>query len=241
MKVTANIATYPPRKESLKKMLQSIEGQFDEVRVFMNGYSEKEMKEFCDSYYSKGVIVKGVVNVQGIDKADNGKFWALGMDSIIQEPEIYCTLDDDLIYPPDYRKTIEAYIENYGCIISFHGRQLLGEGLHYYRGHRSFTCLGDVQSDEKIDVPGTGVTAFSTEYFHPKGLTDSKDLRMSDLVFALEAAKQGKQIGVIHHEKGWIKHIDNKETIYETESRNGIKRQNEIADEIFKLNHGGSL
>jgi hypothetical protein len=97
--------------------------------------------------------------------------------------------------------------------------------------------LDHVQSDEKIDAPGTGVTAFSTEYFHPKGLADSKDLRMSDLVFGLEAANQGKQIGVIHHEKGWIQNINNKETIFETENRNGIKRQNEIADEIFRLNY----
>ena len=29
MKITANIATYAPRRQSLLKMLKSIEGQFD--------------------------------------------------------------------------------------------------------------------------------------------------------------------------------------------------------------------
>jgi hypothetical protein len=210
MKITANIATYPPRKESLKRMLQSIEGQFDIVRIHYN-----EPHRFPDL-------------------ADNGKFYALDK---ITEPEIYFCLDDDLIYPPDYVAYTLAAIKKYGCIVSHHGRRLLGEGHHYYKGHTVFTCLGHVQTDEEVDVPGSGCMAFDTRYFHPKGLADSPDLRMADLVFGLEAAKQKKQIGVLAHATGWIKHIDNRETIYETESRNGIKRQNEIADEIYRLNY----
>lgn len=231
MKVTANIATYPPRKESLKKMLKSIEGQFDEVRVFMNGYTEKEMQEFSDAHN-----ITGIINVKGIDRADNGKFCSL--DLRVDEPEYYFTLDDDLIYPADYVEKTIAAIKEFGCIITHHGRQLLGEGRHYYKGHRAFKCLDHVQDNEIVDVPGTGVTAFDTRYFHPKGLVDSPDLRMSDLVFGLEAAKQNKQIGIVSHAQGWIKHINNRETIYETEIRNGIKRQNEIADEIYRLRNG---
>lgn len=231
MKVTANIATYPPRKESLKKMLESIAGQFDEVRVWFN-YQPSSLES---SYYNS-IGIRVMVGF-GKDLTDNGKFHAL---DIITEPEIYCTLDDDLIYPPDYRRRIEYYMEIYGGIISFHGRQLLGTGRNYYKGHRNFLCLGDVHNDEVIDVPGTGVMAFDTTYFHPKGLAHSEDKRMSDLVFALEAAKQGKQIAVINHKTGWIKHINNKETIYETETRNGIGRQNEIADEIYKLRYGNN-
>ena len=153
----------------------------------------------------------------------------------ITEPEIYFCLDDDLIYPPDYVAYTLAAIKKYGCIVSHHGRRILGEGLHYYKGNAVFTCLGHIQTDEQIDVAGSGVCAFDTRFFHPKGLATSKDLRMSDLVLSLEAAKQQKQIGVVKHAAGWIKHIDNKETIYVTETNNGIKRQNEIADEIYKL------
>ncbi len=229
MKVTGNLATYPPRKESLKRMLKSIEGQFDEVRICFNGYYESERKIWTDCENEKH-LYPGI----GVDRADNGKFYGL---NYIEEPEIYFTLDDDLIYPPDYAAYTLAAIKKYGCIVSHHGRRLLGEGHHYYKGHTVFTCLGHVQEDEQIDVPGSGCMAFDTRFFHPKGLADSPDLRMADLVFALEAAKQQKQIGVIKHATGWIKHIDNKETIYETETRNGIKRQNEIADEIYRLNY----
>lgn len=227
MITSLNVATYPPRRESLIKTLKSVVDQFDLVRVCCNGYSW-EMIDKLPQYHNV------TYHVMKWDKADNAKFHPLDW---IDKPELFCCGDDDLIYPPDYRQKIEVAIKEFGCIVSYHGRQLLGEGLNYYKGHRSFTCLGSVSEDEMIDVPGTGVMGFDTRYFHPKGLADAKDLRMADLVFGLEAAKQGKQIGVLKHAAGWIKHINNKETIYETESRNGIKRQNEIADEIYRLRH----
>lgn len=209
MKISANIATYKPRKESLKRAIESISNQVDVVRVYDNEVMP--------------------------DLKDNGKFHAL---DLITEPEIYLTCDDDLIYPPDYVKRIVEAIERYKCIVSFHGRQLLGMGLDYYKGHKSFHCLHGVIHDEMVDVVGTGVCGFDTRYFHPKGLAYSPDKKMSDLIFSLEAAKHGKQMGVITHAPNWIKHIDNKETIFETESVKGTPRQNQIANEIFELRYG---
>ena len=238
MKITANIATYPPRKESLKRMLESIAGQFDEVRVCFNEYKNQDEiynfgHWFTDTYATSFVICWPVENL-----TDNGKFY--GLDRIT-EPEYYFTLDDDLIYPPDYvEKTLEA-LKVYGCIVSHHGRRLLGTGLNYYKGHKAFRCLDEIKEAERIDVPGTGVMAFDTRYFHPKGLAHDPRQRMSDLIFAEAAAKAGKQIGVLPHPLGWIKHINNKETIYETETRNGIQVQNGIADEIYKMNYGSDL
>jgi len=209
MLITANIATYKPRVESLKRMLESIENQFDVINVYDNEVMP--------------------------NLTDNGKFIRL---ETITEPEYYFTLDDDLIYPPDYvSKTIEA-IEKYGCIITHHGRQLQGTFLDYYTMHKTFRCLNDVHSAEIVDVCGTGVTAFRTDYFHPKGLAFDKRLRMSDLIFSLEASKQKKTIGVVPHECGWIKPIMNKESIFDTESLKGNAVQNGIANEIYLLNHG---
>lgn len=224
MKVSANIATYPPRFESLKQTVESIYNQFDIIRIWLNKYSDippvlpdperKIVFFFSDNLY------------------DNGKFYGL---EIVSEDEIYFTLDDDLIYPSDYvNKTIEA-IEKFGCIVTYHGRALMGSGLYYYKGHRAYRCLDKVDSNVVIDVAGTGVTAFDTRYFHPKGLSLSKDVRMSDLIFSLEAAKQNKTIGLLAHEAGWIKHIHNEETIYQTESKLGANRQREIADEIYRI------
>lgn len=228
MIITANIATYPARAESLKRMLKSIEGQFDEVRICFNE---------CFDLPSKGRQTNAEYELHHTPSenlTDNGKFVFL---ENIEEPEYYFTLDDDLIYPPDYvNRTIKA-LQMYGGIITHHGRILNGLDLDYYYAHQIYPCLQDVHTTVKLDVCGTGVTAFDTRNFHPKGLAHSKDKRMSDLIFSLEAAKQNKQIGIIPHKTGWIKAIDNKETIHDTETRNGYGRQNQIANEIWKLRY----
>lgn len=167
------------------------------------------------------------------DLTDNGKFWGL---SQIKEPCYYFTCDDDLKYPPNYiQKTIEA-IEKHKCIITHHGRVLQGLDRSYYTGHKSVRCLSDNLETIQLHVPGTGVTAFRTDYFNPKNLHKAKDKKMSDIVFGLEAAKQGKKIMTIPHTRNWIKQlpIDHSTSIHTTESKNQ-SRQIELANEIFTI------
>ncbi len=168
-----------------------------------------------------------------VNLTDNGKFFGLTKQS---EHCYYFTCDDDLIYPPSYIPDMIAKIEEHKCIVSHHGRILTREGIPYYKGHKSFRCLNDVAKDELIDVPGTGCMAFDTEYFNPTDLWKAPDLRMSDLIFALEAKKQGKEIMVLKHSTGYITHstaINLKDTIWAKEQ--GNNRQTEIADQIYKL------
>lgn len=175
-------------------------------------------------------------NNKAYDLTDNGKFWGL---TIQDEPCYYLTCDDDLLYPENYVKNLTDAIDRLGTIVTHHGRKLKGKDLSYYRGHESFRCLDAVYFEGNIDVAGTGVTGFRTDYFNPVGLHLAEDKRMSDLVFSLEAAKQGKEITVLRHGAGWIKHlpIDLSRTIHAQDSRNE-KRHIEIANEIYNLKHG---
>lgn len=171
------------------------------------------------------------------DLTDNGKFFGL---SLIDEPVYYFSCDDDLLYSVDYiEKTIQA-IQTHQCIVSYNGRKLVPAqvGKSYYKGHKAYACLHNYPKTEEIDVCGTGVTAFSTEYFHPHNLHLATDKKMSDLVFSLEAAKQGKRIMHIGHEGGWIKQIPIpiEKTIYGTEHKNE-SRQVELASEIFNIKY----
>lgn len=201
------MATFKGREVAVKKAIESLIHQVDEVILYDNE--------------------------QNPNLYDNGKFYGLTMQN---EPCYYFTCDDDLEYPPNYvERTIEA-IEKYKCIITHHGRLLKGLDLSYYRGHTGFRCLDAVSFDGLIDVCGTGVTAFRTDYFNPVGLHNSEDVKMSDLVFSLEAKKQNKDIRIIPHAQGWIKHlpINFSNTIHATESRKEL-RQIQIANEIWKL------
>ena len=209
MKVIAGIATYNNRV-SIERTLDSIVNQFDEINVYDN-------------------------EIEEVNLTDNGKFQSLKDYS---EPIYFFSLDDDLIYPPDYvNRTLEA-IEKHKSIVTYHGRRLKGLNRSYYRGHSAFSCLRSFVQTTPIDVPGTGCTAFRTDYFNPTEIYRSEDKRMSDLVFALEAAKQGKRIMHIGHQGDWIKYIEQPKgtTIYEMESGNAI-RQQQIANEIWRLKY----
>ena len=208
MKVVVGIATTGTRDESLAKTIDSLKGQVDEIRIYDN-------------------------SKERIDLTDNGKFYFL---AYYKDPVYYFSCDDDIIYPPDYvYKTIEA-IEKHKCIVTYHGRILRGLNRNYYRGHSSFACLHNYPQTMELDVAGTGVTAFRTDYFNPTEIYKADEKRMSDLVFSLEAAKQGKKIIHIGHEAKWIRYIEQPKgtTIYEQEV-NSQTKQIELANKIWLI------
>lgn len=207
MKKIIAIATFKGREKYLKKAVQSLVGQADEIRIYDN---EKRF----------------------IDLTDNGKFYFLHE---YKEPIYYFTCDDDLLYPPTYIQDMVEAIDRTGTIVTHHGRKLLGFDRSYYREHKAYQCLSSNTYEGLIDVAGTGVAGFRTDYFNPD-IWASSDKRMSDLVFSLEAARQGKKITLLKHEKGYIKYLNVpvNQTIHGQESRRET-RQIEIANEIFRI------
>ena len=213
--ITANLATIKSRRYTLQGVIDSLKDQVDTVRVYANDYIPE---------------VRDAEVYTGEDYTDNSKFYWLP-----KSEGIYLSCDDDLIYPPDYVETILEGMRKYpGCWITFHGRKLLGYGLDYYRGHLVYRCLGDVAGDYELDVPGTGVSAFNTKDFK-FDMRQWEYKRMSDIMAGQEIAKRKKKIICLHHEAGWIKHLENKSTIYHEEI--GKPAQNQQADLIYEMRY----
>ncbi len=207
MQIVVGIATFKGRERYLERTIESLKGQCHKIVVYNNEIND--------------------------DLTDNGKFFGLKGE---RKKCYYFTCDDDIIYPPDYvQKTINA-IEEHKCIITYHGRILLGKNLNYYRNHKAFRCLNHEPKDVEIDVAGTGVCAFRTDYFKPVNLCDSEHQKMSDVIFSLEAAKQGKRIMMINHRANWIKdqRVPANQTIHGTEM-NRCETQTKLANEIWKI------
>lgn len=207
MRRVVGIATMKGREQSLKQVIKLLENQVDDIIIYDNAINP--------------------------DLTDNGKFYGLTMK---KQPCYYFTCDDDLHYPHDYiARTIDA-IEEHKCIITHHGRILVKENVSYYRGHVAFRCLDAIYTTTQLDVAGTGVTGFRTDYFNPDHLAFVSDQKMSDLVFSLEAMRKGKKIMTIPHATGWIKHlpIDHSKTIHAEMSRKET-RLIEIANEIYRI------
>lgn len=207
MKVVANIATFKGREKYLEKTIESLKNQVDIINIYDNEINP--------------------------DLTDNGKFYFLQK---YKEPVYYLTCDDDIIYPPTYAEDMVKAIKECKSIVTHHGRKLQRKGVSYYRGHIAYACTKLVNKKRIIDVAGTGVTGFSTEYFNPVNLYKSNDKKMSDLVFSLEARKQKKIITLLPHRAGYIiaQPIPREQTIYGNHCNND-ERQSILADEIQSL------
>ena len=213
MKVVIGIATTGDRDEYLEKTLESLRNQDTELDVSIRVYDNSHV--FCEDY------------------TDNAKFYFLAQET---KPVYYFSCDDDIIYPSDYvSKTVKA-IEEHQCIVSYHGRILRGLDVSYYHGHTALACKHNFPQTLELDVVGTGVTAWKTSFFNPVDIYKAEDKCMSDLVFSLEATKQGKKIMHIGHPAKWIvpQDLPKGTTIYEQHHRK-CERQTEIANEIWLL------
>lgn len=185
MRVTANIATQPKRFLNLLMTLDSIKGQFDEIRIYLNGY--KEVPEELKSY----------TTFIGKDLTDNGKmFWSNN------ENEYYFSIDDDIIYPEDYVEKTIPHIKN--RIVTYHGKKTIGLGQSYYNSHISYKFFQDLDIEKVVEIGGTGVMAFNTNVFKPT-LWSSPIKKMCDLVIGLEAALYNIPIVCLPHTETWIK------------------------------------
>jgi hypothetical protein len=208
MKIIVGMATTNERARFAETAVESLVHQADEIIVYNNSN-------------------------EAHDYTDNAKFHAL---TLFNEPVYYFSCDDDILYPSDYVSTMVEAIERTRTIVTHHGRELLGLDRNYYRRHKGFRCLDENNTEQIIDVAGTGVTAFRTDYFNPTEIYKAKDKRMSDLVFSLAAAQQGKQITILKHTKNWLKDLRVPQglSIHFMERRN--TRQNELANEIYNVN-----
>ena len=209
-KVIVGMATMAGREKYLDMAVNSLQRQVDEIIIY-------------DNKDKPGLT-------------DNGKFYGL---TEFSEPVYYLSCDDDLIYPPNYASDMVQAIRRTGTIVTHHGRKLSGLGKDYYHDHECFRCLTSNNIEQTIDVAGTGVTGFYTGYFNPVGIHKTKDKRMSDLIFSLEAAKQNKIITLLKRPFGYIKEagVPYFQTIAGQDSGKAT-RQIEIADEIIKTKAG---
>lgn len=213
MKVVAGMATFARRDRV--QAIASMQCQVDRLHLYDNA-------------------------VEPFDLTDLGKFHGL---KCFDKPVYYFSCDDDIIYPPDYVAKMIKWIEHFdgNSIVTSHGRKLKGPGRHYYNDHQQFNCKSFVNGVHRIDVAGTGVTAFRTDKFNPVEVLSSSDRRMADLVFSLEAARAGFPIHVVPHRSGYFKTLNVPQhlTCFGMESKNPV-RQGELADQIYELNYGNS-
>lgn len=192
--VIASLATMPSRTEVLREAFSSIYWQVDEVHVFLNNF--EEVPEFLNLprvtlYRSQDYR----------DYKDVGKFFPL--TSV--EKGILFTVDDDILYPPDYVSRMLSYLAavNYKAVIGVHGFQLPRFPKSFF-DRRAFHFRSRLDYVALASVLGTGTTAFSIEEVLLT-LEDFPSYGMADVHFATFMKKRHIPALLIPREAEWLK------------------------------------
>lgn len=94
---------------------------------------------------------------------------------------------------------------------------------------------GAQDKDMFVDICGTGVCGFSTRYFNPTEIYKSEYKRMSDLVFSLEAKRQGKKIICASRKQNWLIQQEVNGGIMQSFGNTKQEQQIELAKLIYEL------
>ena len=226
-KITATMATFKARIESLKDSVNSIINQVDELWVYINDYTEVPSFLINDK-----ITVFIGAKCDGDIKA-KGKFY--NSDKI---SGYHCTVDDDLIYPNDYIETYLNKIKQYDnkVIITALGKITKPNSKNYYNDISfSYHYQRLVLNDYSVHIGGTGVMMYHTDNFKPnydKILSGS----YVDLFIGIQAQEQKVPTIVLKHGFNWIisnpKEAKNlKVSLFNTGNLNH-KKQTEIMNSV---------
>jgi hypothetical protein len=146
-------------------------------------------------------------------KGDGVKFYGL------QNIEGYIfTCDDDLLYPPDYVKTMTAKLREYDnkVILTNHGRIMNPKPVKnsYTDRKAAFHCLKEETQETYLDIGGTGAMAWHSDYFFPDVEKIVKK-NMADIWIAKFAHEQGCKILLNPHKEEWIRYLHPSWTIWD--------------------------
>lgn len=203
--VRAGMASVPARVDQLALAVRSIVEQVDALHVYLNGYDE------VPAFLNHPKIHVSRSQDHG-DLRDTGKFWSLRC----ADYDYYFSLDDDIVYPPNYVSTLVAKIEQYErkAVVGVHGADLLPEVTSYIRDRDVVHCLMANESDRAVDIIGTGTAAFHKDTLKI-GLEDFQMHGMTDVWFSLAAFHQRVPCIAVQRRANWLMVLEVADTLYE--------------------------
>ena len=216
--ITASLCTIPERIESLKLTVNSLIPQVDRLVMIFNEYNPTCLTSY--NYRPSNPRIDHVT--MSNDMTDANKFFN------IENVEGYVIIcDDDLQYPPDYVAKMIAGVDKYKCVVSLHGRTMKKPFRDFYHIERNYRCLGTVLNDVEVDICGSGVMAYHTDFFKLK-YSDFELPNMADVFVSKIAHQQKVKMMVLQHREGYLKHTNHAETIFRIENDKKFVRQTEI-------------
>ena len=232
-KIYANMATIPKRIPLLETVVNCIIPQVDHLNIYLNNF--EEVPWFLN--HEKITVVRS--QDEG-DRGDAGKFfWADKVQGY------YFTIDDDIIYPPDYVEKLKEALDKRGkkCAVGVHGEMYPDVIRHWTKDRiKTYHFYYENQKDTPVHVLGTGCAAFHTEKLQVKP-EDFKTPNMADVWFTLICARNLFYRVVVAHQRGWLNilHLPMEETLwgktvqFENDNPDKYSKEVEVIQECLPL------
>ena len=194
--IFVSLASVPRRIGTLRRTVESLLPQVDRLCVYLNGYSA------VPDFLEHEKITVGRSQQTG-DHGDAGKFW---WSNKLPQPSYRLSVDDDLLYPPDYCATLVRKIDQLRlrAVVGVHGVVLPENvGGKYYGNRKVYPCLGNLAYDTAVHVLGTGALAYHTSTVTVRP-SDFRRPNMADIWFGILAKRQKVPMICIAHARGWL-------------------------------------
>lgn len=238
--ITASLATIPSRRHTLKNVVARLLPQVDKLNVYLNetpkvvgGDGYPNLPDFLKHPKIEAVWSR---DTEFGDQGDAGKFYWSGT---IRGWHI--VVDDDVLYPPDFVKTLVEGAERYGrrCAVGFHGATLTEPFRSYYKCREVKHFALEVRRDTPVHILASNSLCYhsSTIKVHRD---DFKHPNMGDIWFGLLAQQQRIPLITLKHVKGWM--VDDTSTradsiyAHSTKKRQSQKNTADVQTRVVQQN-----
>jgi len=193
-KIYALMTTIPQRINNLRRVVDTIYEQVDEVRMVFNDFTA-----IPDWVKDRKKIIP-FLNTP--DKYTSNSVW-LAMGGV---NGYVFTCDDDIIFPPDYVSTLIPKIKEYNnkAIITLYGEIAKRPFTRYNKGRYAIGFFWKSDRDREMDIAGAGCSLFHTDGMRPT-LADFPDIYSRDLWFSILAHKNNLPIIRIKSGDRWLR------------------------------------
>jgi len=125
----------------------------------------------------------------------------------------YCTVDDDILYPPDYVARLVEELESVNkwgvaCVHGSYFNALLSKDDHFMNRRRMFGYQQALAKTTRVLIPGTGTTCFHTSMFKPER-AQAEHMNMLDIYVSAWAATAAIPVYCVPREAEWLQDLPN--------------------------------
>ncbi len=202
--IIATMASLSTREKLLARTVASLLPQVDALCVYLNGYDR------VPACLVHPKVAHAVLGKDAGWRGAEAKLWFWDRDEFKAAPrwspvDIALTVDDDIIYPPDYvARLVAALKERPGSIACVHGSILMDPFVSYLDSRWIAPARGPLSVDTRVHVPGTGTMAWRVGDFDVSLRRDVTWSHCVDVMAACAAKRQRLEVWSVARPDGWL-------------------------------------